>query len=231
MLMLLLSASAQGAVVSLSDKHVSIDVPSGWISERNHSIGGVIYDLYMESPASGGYKADGTLLTGPWLGSITDATLYAAMTQSIDEAKTAFGSANVEIVSAPANTTVGGEHANDVTLKVTVSGTVVKERFVIVVSSVWKEQYALAFAVVDSQWSSYSGVFSASINSLTFAQKQGGTGELPIALIVGVVLIVIIIVVVALLMVKKKKQPTSILQQPAQPPMPPLQQSGPPQNP
>jgi hypothetical protein len=218
--------------VSLLDKHVSIDVPSGWISERNYSIAGVTYDLYMESPASGGYKADGTLLTGPWLGSITDNTLYAAMKQSIDEVKTAFGSANVEIVSAPANTTIGGEHANDVTLKVTVSGTVVKERFVIVVSSVWKEQYALAFAVVDSQWDSYSGAFSASMNSLTFAQKQGGTGELPVALIAGAVLVVIVIAaVVALLMIRKKKQPTSILQQPAQPPMPPIQQSGPPQNP
>jgi len=219
-LILLPVAFVQGSIVNLSDKHVSIDVPVGWTSQRNYTTVGVTYDLWIEGPVSGGYRPVGTLLVGPWPGRITNETLYAEMTHAIDELKTSYGSSNVQVVSAPVNKTINGEHASDATVLVTASGVTIRERVVIVVSGAWKQEYGLALAVVDAQWSTYSATFSAIVNSLTVAEKEETTGELSMPAIVGVVLlVVVIIVIVVLLAVRKKKQAVAIQPPSVQPPV------------
>lgn len=171
-LMLLPATSVQGTTVNLSDMHVSIDVPVGWTWQRNYTIVGVTYDLWMEGPVSGGYIPVGSLLIGPWLGVITDGTLYAEMAHAIDALETVYGSSNVQIISAPLNTTINGEKASDATISVTSSGVTIKERLVIVVSDALMQEYGLALAVVDDQWPIYSATFSAIVNSLTIAEPD-----------------------------------------------------------
>lgn len=218
-LMLLPAAFVQGTTVNLSDKHVSIDVPAGWTSQRNYTIVGVTYDLWIEGPVSGGYRPVGSLLIGPWPGSITDDTLYADMSHAIDELETSYGSSNVQVVSAPVNITINGEHASDATVLVTSSGVTIRERVVIVVSGAWKQEYGLALAVVDAQWSGYSATFSAIVNSTTVAEKESTAGGLSMPAIVGVVLVVaVVIVAVVLLAIRKKRQSPAILPPPVQPP-------------
>ena len=217
--MLLPAAFVQGTTVNLSDKHVSIDVPGNWNSQRNYTTLGVTYDLWIEGPVSGGYRPVGDLLTGPWFGSITDNTLYAEVTHAIDGMKTTYGSSNVQVVSAPANITLNGEHASDATLLITSSGVTIRERLVIVVSGAWMQEYALALAVVDSQWSSYSATFSAIVNSLTIAEKEGTAGGLLMPTIVGIVSVAVVVIVVVLLATRKKKQTPAILPSPVQPPV------------
>ena len=226
-LMLLPVASVQGTIVNLPDKHVSIDVPADWTWQRNYTIVGVTYDLWIEGPVSGGHKPVATLLIFPWPGSITDDTLYAQMTYSIDELKTSYGSANVQVVSEPVNTTLNGERASDATVLVTASGVTIRERCVIVASGAWKLGYGLALAVVDVQWSNYSATFSTIVNSLTVAEKEKTAGGLLMPVIIGIGLVVVVVIItVVLLAVRKKNQAAAILSpvqvspQAVQPPAP-----------
>ena len=221
--MLLPSAVVQAAVMDLSDKHCSIDVPAGWSSQRNYTMVGVVYDLWIEGPVTNGYKTIVTLLIGPWPGAISDATLYAQMVYSIQELRTSYGSTNVQIVSAPANITLNGEHSSDATLLVTASGVTIRERLVIVVSGEWKQLYGLALAVVDSQWNMYASTFQAIINSLTVTEKGNAGGGLSAPVVAGIGLVAVVVIVVVLIATRKKRQPTGVLLSPPQVSPPPVQ--------
>lgn len=226
-MMLLPAAFVQGTTVNLSDKHVSIDVPANWNSQRNYTTLGVTYDLWIEGPVSGGYRPVGDLLTGPWLGSITDNTLYAEVTHAIDGMKTTYGSSNVQVVSAPVNITLNGEHASDATLLITSSGVAIRESLVIVVSGAWMQEYALALAVIDSQWSSYSATFSTIVNSITIAEKENAVGGQSMLVVVGIGVAVAVVVAVVLFAVRKKRQAVAILPPQAQVPPQAVQPSAP----
>jgi hypothetical protein len=215
-MMLLPAAFVQGTTVNLSDKHVSIYVPANWTSQRNYTTKGVTYDLWIEGPVSGGYRPLGDLSTRPWLGSITDNTLYTQMTYAIDGAKTTYGSSNVQVVSAPANITLNGEHASDATVLVAVSGVTFRERWVIVISGAWHQAFGLSLEAVDTQWSDYSDTFSTIVNSITIAEKENAVGGQSMRVIVGIGVAVVVVVAVVLLAVRKKRQTVVILPPQAQ---------------
>lgn len=224
--LLLFSTSAQGAVITLSEKHLSIDVPSDWYSERNYSIDGVVYDLYFQGPNYNWLgRPTGTILTMPWLGNITDHSLYVAMTMAIDGLKSAFGNGNVEILLAPLNITINGEKASIAHMVVSTSGTFVWERLVMIASNDWKELCALAFAVTQVQTAMYTPDFDGIMYSLTFSEKaldeEGLLMTLSLMIIgVGVAACVVIVVVVSR-MKKKQSRPMRPDEMKAEPPAPP----------
>jgi hypothetical protein len=233
---LIVSASALAAVswneIKMPDKHMSIESPSDWVSERNYTISGTVYDLYMYGPSTTYYQVTqmsarpvGTVLTAPWLGNITDYSLYNAMMLSITGLKNAFGISNVQVAAPPYNTTINGEKANLAVLYVSSSGITLREQVAIVISDEWREMCALALAVVMPLAAANSQDFNDIQNSITFNAGPGGVGDLTVPLMVGgaIAAVVIVVAVIVLMVGKKRAAASKPLEVEVKPPeMPPV---------
>jgi hypothetical protein len=199
------NASA-GTVLNLSDKHISIEIPSGWTYERNASSGGVIFDLEFQGPIVDGFRPYGLLKSQPWPGVVTDSSLYAENNDEMDDLRSDPECSSLNIIAAPHNITINGMKANDMVVVWTYSGVVLRERVVIIASDEWNVGWKVGVGVIEAQYSDYSSDIESIMSSLMVEEKKATV--LSPAVIGGMLLVVAIIVVaVVLLMLRRKKEP------------------------
>ena len=196
------SASA-GTLVDLPDKHISIEMPSGWTAQRNQSSGGIIYDLEIEGPGPGGIPY-GLLFVDFWPGVVTDASLYAETERAVDEVREDPECMDFGFVSIPQNLTINGMKANAVTIQVSFSGPMVRERLIMMASDGWNLGYGLVVACPDSEYSSYASDIQSIENSITIDPKDVSGTSMLIVVGLGVVVVAVIVIVIVLLLMKKK---------------------------
>jgi hypothetical protein len=224
-LALALSTGARAATITIVEEHISIDAPSGWSVERNSTSSGLVYDLYMEGPSTGtGIIPPMAMLDGSaWLGAVNSGTLYAEMEREIEDIESDPDMTGLVFVSPPANTTAGGQKANDCTLRVTVSGLGTTMRLIIMASDAWNRVWKLGLLDDTADWASSQSSFNLMINSITVEEKE--EADIGPILIVGAVIAIVVIIAVAVLLLRRKKEPAPV---PIVPP-PPFEQ--PPQSP
>lgn len=214
---------AASTLVTLSDKHLSIEIPSGWTYERNASSGGVIYDLEFLGPIVDGFQPYGLLMSRSWPGVVTDSSLFAENKDELEGLKSEPGFSSVTVITAPHNTTINGMKANDMVVTMTYSGVILRERIVVIASDAWNMGWKVGVAVVDTQYSNYASAIESTMSSLSVEEKKAT--EISPTMIGGILLVVAIVVVaVVLLMLRRKKEPTDFepqVQPAGQPYVPP----------
>lgn len=227
-LALALSTGVRAATITIVEEHISVDVPSGWSVERNSTSGGLIYDLYMEGPSTGtGIIPPMAMLDGSvWAGAVNSGTLYAEMERELEDMESDPDITSLVLVSPPANTTHGGQKANDCTLQATVSGVSTTMRFIIMASDAWNRVWKLALLDETADWSSSQSSFNLIVNSITVEEKE--ESDIGLILMIGIVIALVVIVAVAVLLLRRKKEPAAApivppppFQEPPQPPAPP----------
>jgi hypothetical protein len=225
-----LNASA-ATTLNMSDLHISMTVPTGWTYERNASSGGVIYDLELQGPLSGGYQPYGLMDHTSWPGTVSNSSLWAEMKKEKDDMRDDPEASYFTVLSAATNGTINGIKSNDMIIQVTYSGITITERLVILASGDWNMGWKFVVATVSSQWSTYSGVVNSMVDSLTVAEHTGGA-EMSMAILGGIVLIAVVVVIVVVVFVMRgrgrKEEPMPYT--PAPPSTPPTWQQvqGPP---
>jgi len=206
---LLIPNASAGTVVNLSDKHLSIEIPSGWTYERNASSGGVIFDLEFLGPIVDGFQPYGLVASRSWPGVVTDSSLYAENDRELDDIVSDPGCSSWNIIVAPHNTTINGMKANDMIVAMTYSGVALRSRIVIIASDEWNTGWKVGVAVVESQYATYSSNIASIVSSLTIEEKEAT--ELSPAVIGGILLVLaVVVVVVVLLMLRRKKEPVEV---------------------
>jgi hypothetical protein len=228
-----LNASA-ATTVRMSDLHVSLELPTGWTYERNSSSGGLIYDLEIQGPTSGGYQPYGLLDHMSWPGSVSDSSLWAEMKRERDDMRQDPDITSSVIISPGVNGTLNGVKSNTMTIDMTYSGLTIRTRMVIIASDAWNMGWKFAIASVSSQWSMYSSQIDSIINSLTVSEKTG-TDQSMLFAGVGILIVVVVVILVVVLALRKREKRQEMppapppIQPPGQPPMqPPLQPPIPP---
>jgi hypothetical protein len=198
------AAPAHGALVGVTEAHMTIEVPTGWAYLRNDTSTGSKSALYLTSPLSGGYMVIGMISADTWSGSVSADKLYDTLRTSVEDSGLTVSS----YVVAPRNITINGLAACDATITAIEGSITVEERITITASDPWNLGYVLVFAGVTSIWGSYSSAIDSCIMSLTVAEKTstGGIGTTAILAIAAVVIVVAVVVVV-LMMRRKKPEP------------------------
>jgi hypothetical protein len=209
-LMIVASAGSRAATVTIEEEHISINMASGWTYERNYSMGGLIYDLYMEGPSDGTLMPPIGILDGMiWPGVVSDDMLYGEMEDELESTGDDPDVSDVTVVSAPENITVDGYEANDCTITMDVSGLDVRSRLVIIGSDGWNRVWKVMFMDENNDWAANSAVISTMIDSISIEEKE--KGGLSMAVLAGVAVVVIaIVVVVAVFIMRRKKEPQQV---------------------
>lgn len=217
-LLILTSAGSRAATVGIEEEHISINLASGWIYERNYSSGGLIYDLYMEGPDDGSLMPSfGLLDGGSWPGVVSGDTLFSEMEDELETTEDDPDITSVIVVSAPTNTTVDGYDASDCTIRMTISGMEVRSRLVIIASDGWNRAWKVMFVEEEIDWAAKSGTISTMINSISIEEKEGG--GLSAAVLAGVAIVVMVaVVLVAVFVMRRKKEPQIVPVPPQAPP-------------
>lgn len=216
-----MNASA-ATTVNMKELHISIEIPTGWTYERNASSGGIIYDLEIQGPTSGGYQPYGLMDHITWPGSVSDSSLWAEMKKERDDMMQSSEVTGQTMISPAANTTINGMKCSDMTIEANFDGIVIRERLVILASDDWNMGWKLVLASVSSQWSTYTSPISSTISSLTVAEKTGT--DMSMALLgAGILIVVIVVAVIIVVVMRGRKKPAAVAQYPppVEPPLPP----------
>jgi hypothetical protein len=195
-------SSSAATTLNMSDLHISMTVPTGWTYERNASSGGVIYDLELEGPLSGGYQPYGLMDHTSWPGTVSNSSLWAEMKKEKDDMRDDPEATSFTILSAATNGTINGIKSNDMIIQITYSGITVTERLVILASGDWNMGWKLVVATVSSQWATYSSVVNSMVNSLA-VEEHTGSGQISTAVLGAIVLVVVIVIVVVVVFVMR----------------------------
>jgi hypothetical protein len=214
--------SAQGTTVSIPYKHVSMDVPSDWMYQRNYTYGGIQYGLYMEGPSDGSLMSTvGLLMMSAWQGAVSQSSIWASYRAELDVLRSNPDVSGFVIVSTPTNKTLGGIPAIDSTLRFTEMGVEFESRVIVAVSADWSLEYDLLFLDEASDWSAVSADINLVVNSFEVEAKPAGDGggidSTVLAIGAIAVVLIVVIVVVVLLMMRKKKEPVPMGPPPVQP--------------
>ena len=206
--MLLASASAAGATtVKMTDKQVSIDVPDGWSYARNVTRGGVTHDLEIKGPAdSSGNRPIADLDSGDWKNSsVSPSDMNHEMEREI-ETEDGQHNHSVEIIQAPKNETINGEHANEMTLKLTSGGVVEREKVVLVVSTKLHTSYTFRVTDLDTHYDAHSSDIQSMISSIKTIPTKSGTlsSGAVTGLVIGVIAVAAIVGVGAAIILRRK---------------------------
>ncbi len=217
-LALVVTTGAHAATMTIAEEHISVDVPSGWIAERNYTSGGVVYDLYMEgSSAGGGLIPPIVMLDGtPWPGAVTSSMLYVEMKRELQSLEEEPDITGVVVVTAPTNTTQGGQKAIDCTIRMNVAGVSVTSREVIMANDDWDRSWAIVIMDDTTDWTSMQSTFSLILGSLAVEEKEAS--DYGILMVTGIAVAVVAAIVVVVLLMRRKKQPATA-------PMKPFEQS------
>lgn len=226
-LSLALSCNAQATKIAIVEEHVSIEAPPAWSVERNSTLGGLVYDLYMEGPSTGtGVIPPSALFDGSyWSGTVSSGTLYEEMLREIEEMESDADISGVVLVSAPTNTTQAGQKANDCTMRASVSGISMTARLIIMASDAWNRVWKLGLFDETADWATSQRAFNLIVNSITVEEKE--PSDFGLVLIISAVVAAVVIIVVVVLLMKRKKEPVMApimpppdFQQPPPPPPP-----------
>jgi hypothetical protein len=214
--------SEAATTLNMSDLHISMEIPTGWTYERNSSSGGVIYDLEIQGPVSGGYQPYGLLDHSRWPGTVSDSSLWAEMKKERDDIRNDPEASYVVIASPATNGTINGTKSCDMTMLMTYSGVSVKERIVILASSDWNMGWKLAIACVNAQWTTYSSQIDTMISSMTVEEKTSTEMSMVYVGVGLLVVVVVVILIVVMVMRDRGKRDDAMLMTP--PPVPPQMQ-------
>lgn len=206
MLLAPVNSAAAGTVVKMTDKEVSIDVPSGWSYERNVSRGGVVHDLEMKGPAdSDGNRPVADLDSGTWQKSSSSSDLSSEMEKEISNEESQ-PDHSVEVVEAPHNMTINGEKANDMTLRITTSGVKERERVVLVVSTKLQKSYTFRATDSDSHYDPHASDIQSMVSSIKVIEKSSKTlsNAAVLGIVVGVIVVAAIVGIGAAIVLRRK---------------------------
>jgi hypothetical protein len=188
------SASAYSEV-RLPEKHVSVQLPSGWQYSEDASVDGVTYDLEFSGPSSLGHVPHGYLLSWTWSSPVTSEALTAELQAYLDEVSGNPSYSDFYMDSDIADRTLNGVTSVDASFFVGIGdletdGYYLYERVVLVVSENWDMAWRLNVSVVEGMFLSYSITIKNIINSLTIDEEDSGSSLiwLPLAVIVVVVI-------------------------------------------
>lgn len=221
--------SCAAASVRMSNIHVTLEIPAGWTYERNVTNDGEFYDLEMQCVV-GGTRAYGLLVHTEWDKAVSNNTLWGELKLGMSELEEDPKVTYFAVAIPPANRTINGIKACQADVKVAYSGTVVRERLVVLASDEWNMGWAMAFACVDEEWIGFAPQITSIINSFTVDEYTGmQTGwMLIVALVIAV--IVVAAVVVVFVASRRKRGPPEVFgppppapQEPPPPPPPPQQ--------
>jgi hypothetical protein len=167
--------AAAETTLDVSNRHISLAIPSGWTYELNVSMGEGVADLEFESPVLGTSIAMGLLVSESWIGAATYDKLQNQFTIAVNSADDD-DVLSVTVVSPAVNTTIDGMMAIDGRIDLAYSSSDVIERVVIIASDGWDMSWGFILAALDTDYSIYSGFFDSILSSIAIDEEPAGQG-------------------------------------------------------
>jgi hypothetical protein len=215
------SAASAGMSMHMSDKHMSMVLPTGWVYHRNYTIGGTNYDSMMERTGFGMSYAIGLVAVEPWIGDVTGLKLFNKYMTIIENLTSDPNVLSVTTVLTPENTTVSNQKAIDAMILIHYASSEVRERVLLIASDDWNLVWGIIFGSQESDWGNCSTEVSTIISSIAIDEPPASMFGTILIVLVGVSVAVIVIVLVILVRRRRNAPDNQPLAPPAITPMPP----------